>query len=591
MSRVARKVGRYEIIDELGRGGMATVHLARQLDLNRLVALKELNALPGSNPAFARRFLREARLAGSLSHPNIVTVHEYFERDGTPYIAMEYLERGSLRPHVGRLALTQIGGVLEGMLAALSHAERRRVVHRDLKPENFLITSEGRVKITDFGIAKATDEASRGQSLTLAGTAIGTPAYMAPEQAMGKQVGPWSDVYSLGVLAYELFVGQTPFADTEEAVAVMLRQVTDEVPDAMSVNPELDPSIAGWLERLLAKDPTERIRSAGEAWDQFEEIMLALIGPRWLRAARVVADAERPPDVPAGPHTPAPTRAPRPPLMPTLQVPTGPPAEDRTTQMRRSLPTVPAADRRHGRAPSGPGGGRTGVGRAKAVVAIIAVVAAVGSVLGRGGSDAGSPATAPVKTPTRVVRGAAMTLRVPDGWRRLRRAPDLGLHLSGAAAAAPSGSAGGPVVAFGLVKGATAANAALLPAAFVTSTGEAPDAVPARRAVSLSSSHLQAWRYSHLQALGSDRALVAYVVPTTAGVATIACAVPPAQLRAFAAQCDAIAGSARLSKGRPYAVGPSDAYADAVDGALARVKAAEATSGPVLAAARTPAAR
>ena len=124
------------------------------------VALKELSSFHARrSPEFAERFLREARLAGSLSHPNIVTVHDYFEQDGIPYIAMEYVPGGSLRPYVGRLTLAQIAGVLEGVLAGLAHAEQAGIVHRDLKPENIMVTADGRVKIADFGIAKATQRA------------------------------------------------------------------------------------------------------------------------------------------------------------------------------------------------------------------------------------------------------------------------------------------------------------------------------------------------------------------------------------------------------------------------------------------------
>ena len=134
-------VGRYELLRELGRGGTATVYLARQTDLNRVVALKELSALPVSDPSTARRFVRESRLAGSLNHPNIVTVHDFFEHHGTPYIAMEYLERGSLRPLVdAQLTFAQVAGVLDGMLAGLSHAHEHGIVHRDLKPENLMVT-------------------------------------------------------------------------------------------------------------------------------------------------------------------------------------------------------------------------------------------------------------------------------------------------------------------------------------------------------------------------------------------------------------------------------------------------------------------
>ena len=140
MALILKRVGRYELLKEIGRGGMATVYLARQTDLDRFVALKELASLHSADEAFAERFLRESRMAGSLSHPNIVTVHDYFEEDGTPYISMEYLERGSLRPLVGKLSFAQVCGVLEGLLAGLQHASSRGIVHRDMKPENVMVT-------------------------------------------------------------------------------------------------------------------------------------------------------------------------------------------------------------------------------------------------------------------------------------------------------------------------------------------------------------------------------------------------------------------------------------------------------------------
>ena len=287
MPDVMKTVGRYEILREVGRGGMAMVYLARQTDLDRFVALKELGAFHASDPSFAQRFLRESRVAGSLSHPNICTVHDYFEHEGTPYIAMEYIERGSLRPYVGTMNLAQIGGVLEGLLAGLAHGEQHGIVHRDLKPENLMVTSDGRVKIADFGIAKATNNMQTGAFLTATGTTVGTPTYMAPEQAMAQDIGPPTDLYSVGCMAFEMFTGRVPFHDTEAPMAILLRHVNEQIPSVNSIDPKVDQDISDWVDRLLVKDPKQRTQSANDAWDEFEEIIIGLLGPRWRREARL----------------------------------------------------------------------------------------------------------------------------------------------------------------------------------------------------------------------------------------------------------------------------------------------------------------
>ena len=286
MPELVRTVGRYGILRELGRGGMAVVYLARQVDLDRLVALKELAAFHAADADFARRFVRESRLAGSLVHPNVITVFDYFEHAGTPYIAMEYVDRGSLRPYVGRMTIAQIGGVLEGLLAGLAEAEQHNIVHRDLKPENLMVTSAGTVKIADFGIAKATQAADTSAFVTATGTTVGTPPYMAPEQAMAKNVGPWTDLYSAGCMAYELFRGKPPFYDTDEPLAILLRHISEALPPASEVA-DVDPDISAWIERLTAKDPTARPESATAAWEEFEEILIGKLGPRWRREARL----------------------------------------------------------------------------------------------------------------------------------------------------------------------------------------------------------------------------------------------------------------------------------------------------------------
>jgi len=318
MPDTAKTVGRYEILGEIGSGGMALVHLARQADIDRLVALKELDRLHASDPAFAQRFLRESQLAGGLAHPNIVTVFDYFEWEGTPYIAMEYLERGSLRRFLGLMTLAQAGSVLQGVLGGIAHAERRGIVHRDLKPENVLVTLEGQVKIADFGIAKATTQVATEAFKTDTGTTLGTPGYMAPEQAMARELGPWTDLYSVGCMAYEMVVGRLPFHDSETPMAMLLRHINEPIPAASSVDPDADPETSDWIAWLLQKAPSDRPQSARDAWDRLEEILIARMGPRWRRDAelpdvppvptdRSQAGSELPQAV-SGPYTPPPAQ-------------------------------------------------------------------------------------------------------------------------------------------------------------------------------------------------------------------------------------------------------------------------------------------
>ncbi len=280
-----RTVGRYELVREIGRGGMAIVHLARQLDLDRFVALKELAAFYASDPGTARRFLHEARLAGALSHPNVVTVHDYVEHAGVPYISMEYVPRGSLRPLMRDLALPQAIGVLDGVLDGLTCAEARGIVHRDLKPENLMVTDEGRIKIADFGIARAVNRVATAQFRTATGTTVGTPEYMAPEQATGRPVSTATDLYSLGVIAYELLAGHVPFEDEDNPVAILVRHVNDPLPALAASAPDVDSHLCEWVMRLLAKDPLDRPPSAADAAHELEDIAIGLLGPRWRRSS------------------------------------------------------------------------------------------------------------------------------------------------------------------------------------------------------------------------------------------------------------------------------------------------------------------
>jgi serine/threonine protein kinase len=290
MPEVRKRVGRYDLLEVIGRGGAAVVYLARQRDLQRHVALKELAPYYAADSSFAERFVQESYLAGSMSHANVVTVHEYFEDDAVPYIAMEYLPHGSLRQYVAKLSTPQIAGVLEGVLAGLSHGEAHGIVHRDLKPENLLVAADGRVKIADFGVARAYNRAATRAVVTSTGTTIGTPAYMSPEQALGGELTPATDLYSLGVVAWELLAGQVPFEETDTPVAVLYRHVHEPVPSVRTVAPDVDARIADWLDRLLAKRPEDRFQSADAAWLELEDVVLDLAGPRWRREARLVVD-------------------------------------------------------------------------------------------------------------------------------------------------------------------------------------------------------------------------------------------------------------------------------------------------------------
>ena len=357
MPEAVKTVGRYEILRELGRGGMATVHLARQRDLDRLVALKELGGFHAADPSFAQRFVRESRVAGSLSHPNIVTVHDYFEHDGTPYIAMEYVEGGSLRPWVGRMTLAQRTGVLEGILAGLTCAEAQGIVHRDLKPENVMVSSHGQVKIADFGIAKATTNLQTGAFQTATGVTIGTPNYMAPEQAMGQQVGPWTDLYSVGCMAFEMFTGRVPFHDVDAPMAILMRHINEPIPPVRAIDPSIDEEISDWIQGLLSKDPAARMGSATAAWDAYEEIADRLLPRRWHRVARLTGEpGEAPRAATPPPFTPPPADLPSEPMAdafetyqewtpePPIEPPAEPPAE---------TPAEPPADPPAAAAPPG----------------------------------------------------------------------------------------------------------------------------------------------------------------------------------------------------------------------------------------------
>jgi serine/threonine-protein kinase len=252
---------RYRVISRIGTGGMADVFLAEDLQLGRQIALKILHRRFAEDTEFVERFRREASSAAGLSHPNIVSVFDRGEWDGTYYIAMEYLPGRSLKTIVREQgAMTPaaaIDTVIE-ILRAARFAHQHGVIHRDLKPHNVIVDEEGRVRVTDFGIARA-----GASDMTQTGSIMGTAQYLSPEQAQGHAVSAGSDIYAVGIVLYELLTGRLPF-DGETAVTIALKQVAEPATPPSRLNPAVSPALDAVVLRALAKNPAQRFADADE---------------------------------------------------------------------------------------------------------------------------------------------------------------------------------------------------------------------------------------------------------------------------------------------------------------------------------------
>jgi serine/threonine protein kinase len=249
--------GRYRVLRRLGSGGMADVWLAEDTHLQRQVALKVLHKRFAQDREFVARFRREAESAAGLQHPNIVSVYDRGEFEGTYYIAMQYVDGPTLKALIDAgLNPEQAVALIRQVLEAARFAHRNGIVHRDLKPQNVIVDSEGKAIVTDFGIARA------GVSeITQTGSVMGTPHYLSPEQAQGFEVTAVSDLYSIGVLLYEALTGRVPF-EGESAVAVAMKQVSQTPQRPSSINPRVSPALDAVVMRALEKGPGERFQSA-----------------------------------------------------------------------------------------------------------------------------------------------------------------------------------------------------------------------------------------------------------------------------------------------------------------------------------------
>jgi serine/threonine protein kinase len=278
-----KQISRYEILSELGRGAMGVVFKAQDPLIGRLIALKTITASVAEDPGLLERFRGEAKAAGALQHPNIVTIYEMGESDGAPFIAMEYLEGESLAALIDRRApipLPQKVGYLVQTCRALQYAHRRGVIHRDIKPANIMVTLEGEVKVVDFGIARVADA-----SKTQTGTLLGTLAYISPQQIRGKGGNALSDIWSLGIVLYELLAGRRPFQGENHAALMLSIMHNDPVP-LRELLAGCPPQLDAISQRALAKDETVRYQS-------MEELLLE------LKSAWAALHLNRPGEAPA----------------------------------------------------------------------------------------------------------------------------------------------------------------------------------------------------------------------------------------------------------------------------------------------------
>jgi Tol biopolymer transport system component len=262
-----RKIGHYEIKDEIGRGGMATVYRAYDPRVKRDVALKLLPLEFSHDPTFRSRFEREAQTIAALEHSAIVPVHDYGEENGQAYLVMRYMPGGSLvdRLKAGPLALADVAAILKRVGAALDSAHNQGVIHRDIKPGNILFDRHDDAYLSDFGIVKLTEATA-----ALSGSGIiGTPAYMAPEMSKPDGLTPLIDIYGLGVTLYQVLTGRLPF-EAPTPVGMLMAHMTEPVPDIRVSQPDLPEGVQAVIERALAKDPRQRYQTAGELAADFQ---------------------------------------------------------------------------------------------------------------------------------------------------------------------------------------------------------------------------------------------------------------------------------------------------------------------------------
>lgn len=339
-------VGAYRIVEKLGQGGMATVYKAYHPALDRYVAIKVMHPAFMEDPNFLARFQREARIVARLDHPHIIPIYDFAEHQGNPYLVMRFVEGETLKAHIqhGPLEPHEVLRIAQAVGAALAYAHGQGVLHRDIKPSNILLTPEGGVYLTDFGLARM---AEAGESTLSRDMMVGTPQYISPEQAKGViNLDARTDIYSLGVVLYELLAGQAPFtADTP--YAIIHDHIFTPLPMPRQINPRLSGALERVLLKALAKEPADRFQAVTDLVRALEEALAPVQEPA---PAEAVESAPRPPAEPPVPEMPT---APPPPAAAAEQAETAPPPEAEPppseTSTPPALPTKARAEKRRKR--------------------------------------------------------------------------------------------------------------------------------------------------------------------------------------------------------------------------------------------------
>ncbi len=258
---VGHTLGQYRIVEQIGLGGMATVYKAYQPALDRYVAIKVLPAYYAHEPGFAERFIREAKAVAKLTHPHVLPIYDFGQENGLSYIVMQYVDAGTLKEMLGQpINLMTATNVIEQIADALDYAHDQGIIHRDVKPSNVLMDRGRWALLSDFGLAKIVEGSVQ---LTGSGVGVGTPAYMAPEQGQGLKVNRRADIYSLGIILYEMVTGRVPF-EAETPMAIVVKHITEPLPLPRKINPDLPESVERIIMKALAKNPDDRYETAGK---------------------------------------------------------------------------------------------------------------------------------------------------------------------------------------------------------------------------------------------------------------------------------------------------------------------------------------